>query len=80
MNFNSMKELMSHLMNGGAITNMDDSCKDCWVSFYQGNLYYPDGTGPVTNLGDHSHWKPVPQEWILNTIHRMTPKVKKDEN
>lgn len=73
--FKNMQELMNHLVSGGAITNMDDSCPDCWVSLYQGNLCYPDRTEPVTNLGDPTHWRPVPVAWLTANIHRKTPKV-----
>ena len=79
-NFKNMKELMIHVLNGGAITNMDDSCKDCWISLYNGNLHYPDREEPVVNLYDPTKWKPVPMEWITDRIHKQTKKVKTDEN
>lgn len=73
-NFTNMQELMTHLLNGGAITNLDDSCPDCWVSFFQGNLCYPDRAEFVTDLGDPQSWRPVPVQWLTNKIHRTTPK------
>lgn len=78
MYFLNMKELMKHLLQGGAITNLDDSCKDCWVSFYNGNLYYPDSDIPVTDLGSPNHWRPVPMEWLTENIHKRTKKQKPD--
>lgn len=76
--FNNMQELMTHLLNGGAITNMDDSCPDCWVSFYDGNLHYPDRKEPVVDLGNPTSWRPVPTQWLTNKIHRTTNKTIED--
>jgi hypothetical protein len=78
-NFKNMKELMTHLMNGGAITNLDDSCKDCWISFYEGNLHYPDKTTPVTNIGNPKNWRPVPIEWITAHVHKNTKKLRHED-
>jgi hypothetical protein len=75
-NFSNMLELMNHLTQGGAITNMDDSCKECWISFYKGNLCYPDRKEPVTNLGDPKNYRPVPVQWLTDSIHNKTPKLK----
>lgn len=75
-NFTNMKDLMAHLLSGGAITNMDDSCPNCWVSFYQGNLHYPDKEEPLINLGNPTSWKPVPIQWLTNNIHKNTKKNK----
>lgn len=74
--FSNMQELMTHLINGGAITNMDDSCTECWISFYKGNLCYPDREEPVTDLRNPQSYRPVPVEWLTERIHRKTPKVK----
>lgn len=76
--FANMQELMSHLHSGGAITNMDDSCKDCWISFYKGNLCYPNMDKPVTDLGNPQNYRPVPTQWLTENIHRNTPKIKEE--
>lgn len=76
--FQNMQELMNHLLNGGAITNLDDSCKDCWVSFYNGNLHYPDRDDVVTNLGDAKNWRPVPTQWLTSRIHKNTTKIQEE--
>ncbi len=73
--FNNMEELMAHLLNGGAITNLDDSCPNCWVSFYNGNLHYPDRQEAVVDLGSPTSWRPVPVQWLTNRIHQTTDKV-----
>lgn len=73
-NFKNMQELINHLHSGGAITNLDDSCPNCWVSLYNGNLYYPDCSEPVTNIGEPTHWRPVPTQWLTNNIHKNTHK------
>lgn len=74
-NFKNMEELMKHLLSGGAITNLDDSCKNAWVSFYNGNLCYPDREEPVTNLYDPTSWRPVPVKWLTDKLHQTTKKV-----
>lgn len=76
--FKNMQELMTHLINGGAITNMDDSCPDCWVSFCNGNLHYPNLEKPIERIDNPLSWRPVPTQWLTANIHRNTPKIKEE--
>lgn len=77
MNFKNLQELMAHLMAGGAITNLDDSCKDTWVSFYKGNICFPNVEEPIdlSILNNPSAWRPVPVLWLTENIHRKTNKI-----
>lgn len=65
--FQNMEQLMKHLLNGGAITNLDDSCRECWVALYNGNLIYSDGTKKEEISHPHS-WRPVPMSWLVRSI------------
>ncbi len=76
--FKNMQELMTHLVNGGAITNLDDSCPDCWVSFYNGELRFPTREEPFTELKNPTSWRPVPTKWLTDNIHRNTKKTKEE--
>lgn len=74
-NFKNMEELLGHLVSGGAITNLDDSCKDCWLSLHDGELRFPNHTKNITDLGDPTQYRPVPVKWLTENIHRNTKKT-----
>lgn len=75
-NFKNMEELMNHLVSGGAITNLDDSCKECWLSLYEGELRFPNVIRPFDQgIGEAQDWRPVPMKWLTDSIHKNTKKV-----
>jgi hypothetical protein len=67
--FKTQAELWKHLLDGGAITNLDDSC-DCFVYLKDGNPTYDDGTLAGENLYTDPEWRPFPQAKLIKMAIR----------
>lgn len=82
-NFETQAEIFKFLLDGGAITNLDDSC-ECYVHLRNGKLMFNTETEQTTNrdekagglnFGKPEHWRPYSQIRLLNKIKQLEAEI-----
>jgi len=83
--FETQAEIFKFLLDGGAITNLDDSC-ECYVHLRNGKLMFnteteettdPDQKAGALHFERPYHWKPYSQIRLLNKIKRLEAEINK---
>lgn len=76
--FETQGEIFKYLLDGGAITNLDDSC-DCYVELRDGKLMFntenenttdPDERAGSLNFGRPEQWNPYSQIKLLKDLRK----------
>ncbi len=77
--FTNLKDLLKHLVSGGVITNMDDSCPGCGVFLDDDGVLryietvkeYPEASVTFSNekAGDY---RPLPTRLIVKHLQKVT--------
>jgi len=77
--FENHGEIFKFLLDGGAITNLDDSC-ECYVHLRNGKLMFnteteettdPDQKAGSLHFNTAEHWRPYSQIRLLNKIKQL---------
>jgi hypothetical protein len=77
--FENHGEIFKFLLDGGVITNLDDSC-ECYVELRNGKLMFnteteetedPDEKAGALHFETASDWRPYSQVRLLNKIKRL---------
>jgi hypothetical protein len=81
--FETQAEIFKFLLDGGAITNLDDSC-ECYVHLRNGKLMFnteteettdPDQKAGALHFATASHWRPYSQIRLLNKIKQLEAEI-----
>ena len=65
--FETIEDIWRFLMEGGAVTNLDDSC-DTYVFLHNGNPIYNDETQASVAFNSPSDWRPYPNKKLLKDL------------
>ncbi len=77
--FETQGEIFKYLLDGGAITNLDDSC-ECYVELRDGKLMFntenenttdPDNKAGTLHFNTASHWQPYSQIRLLKKVKAL---------
>jgi hypothetical protein len=68
--FKTKADMWRHLLDGGAVTNLDDSCS-CFVYLKDGNPIYDDGSEVGDNFQTDPEWRPFPVSKLIEKVVRQ---------
>jgi hypothetical protein len=81
--FENHGEIFKFLLDGGAITNLDDSC-ECYVHLRKGKLMFnteteqttdPDEKAAGLSFSKPEDWRPYSQIRLLNKIKQLEAEI-----